>query len=176
MQLPETEIEQFFRSFKPLLAFVNNKLHITSGIKTAADVNGYPVEERRKVRDKLYQTPGLIDEFLKNHGSEFSTEDAAIIRSWKGFIEGKFYVYRYLKRDTVFLSTKEPYKAYGVMSFYIPFEDLFGYSLTRLIETVLLPFKDRIVSDGIFASSNIYFGSGIRRSIDFVYIFHLKGK
>jgi hypothetical protein len=166
MQLPETEIKQFFSLYKPLLAFVNNKFHITSGIKTANDIDGYPIQETAKVREKLYQTPELIDDFLQKQGTELSSEDIELVKSWKQFIKGQFYVYRYLKKHAIFLSTDEPYKAYGVMSFYSNFDDVFGHSLPRLTEAVLLPFKDRIVSDGMFASSNLYFGSGIRRRID----------
>jgi hypothetical protein len=169
MQLPKAEIEQFFRLYKPLLAFVNNKYHITSGIKNANDIDGYPIQETAKIRDKLYQSPELIDEFLQKHETEFLPEDVELVKSWKRFVKGRFYVYRYLKKYAIFLSTDEPYKAYGVMSFYSNFDDVFGYSLPRLTETVLLPFKDRIVSDGMFANSNIYFGSGIRRGIDDTY-------
>jgi hypothetical protein len=164
MQLPEAEIEQFFRLYKPLLAFANNKFHITSGIKIADDIDGFPIQETAKVREKLYQTPEIIDDFLQKHGTEFSPEDVELIKSWKRFVKGRFYVYRYLKKHAIFLSTDKPYKAYGVMSFYSPFDAIFGNSLPRLTEAVLLPFKDRIVSDGMFANSNIYFGSGIRRS------------
>lgn len=169
MQLPETEIEQFFSLYKPLLAFVNNKFHIISGIKTADDIDGYPIQKTAKIREKLYQAPEIIDEFLQKHGTEFSSEDVELVKSWKKFVKGQFYVYRYLKKHAIFLSTNEPYKAYAVMSFYSTFDEIFGNSLPRLTETVLLPFKDRIASDGMFASSNIYFGSGIRRSIDDTY-------
>jgi hypothetical protein len=47
-----------------------------------------------------------------------------------------------------------------------PFEELIGPRLPVLTETVLLPFKDMIVYDGLLTSYNISFGGGIRRSLN----------
>ena len=77
---------------------------------------------------------------------------------------GQFYVFRELKKYTVFLSTTNPAIAYGVLALSQPFEDLIGPYLPVLTQTVLLPFKDKIVYDGLMSSYNISFGPGIRRS------------
>ena len=78
---------------------------------------------------------------------------------------GEFYVYRCLKKYTVFLTTGEPVVAYGVLSLMDSLEDLIGHRLPHLCKTVLLPFKGRIVYDGMLAGYNITFGSGIRRRL-----------
>ena len=76
---------------------------------------------------------------------------------------GKFYVFRELKKYTVFLSTTSPAIAYGVLALSQPFEELIGPYLPVLTQTVLLPFKGMIVYDGLMSSYNISFGPGIRR-------------
>ena len=165
MQLSQVEANYFFHLFKPLLIYTNQKFQITPGMKEPEEIEGYPFEETVKVRDKLYQNPGIFDEFIQENTEKLSTEDISIIESWKGFIQSNFFVFRYLKKYTIFLTADEPYKAYGVLSLYSPFEEIIGSNIPTLIETVLLPFKDKIVSDGIFKSSNILFGSGIRNSL-----------
>jgi Domain of unknown function (DUF6398) len=65
----------------------------------------------------------------------------------------------------VFLSTTGPAVAYGVLALSQPFEELVGPYLPVLTQTVLLPFKDMVVYDGLMSSYRISFGPGIRRSL-----------
>jgi len=166
MQLPPEEADYFFSLFKPLLVYTNQQFQINSGIKKPEDIERHPFEETVKIREKLYQNVELFDKFIQENTDNLSPENISIIQSWKGFIDGKFFVFRYLKKYTIFLTSDEPPKAYGVLSLRSPFEEIVGSSLPRLVETVLLPFKDKIVSDGIFKYSNIFFGSGVRSSLN----------
>src|SRR5581483_6850341 len=87
--------------------------------------------------------------------------------SWQHFIHGKFYVFRELKKYTVFLTAdKKPTIAYGVLALSQPFDELVGPYLPVLTETVLLPFKGMIVYDGLMTGYNISFGGGIKRMLN----------
>ncbi len=66
----------------------------------------------------------------------------------------------------MFLSTETPPVAYGVLALSQPFEELIGPHLPVLTQTVLLPFKDRIVYDGLLSSYNVTFGTGTRRNLN----------
>ena len=90
----------------------------------------------------------LIDAFVSENPFRLSEDELEIVRSWKDLVAGEFYVYRCLKKYTVFLTTGEPVVAYGVLSLTDSFEDLIGHRLPHLCKTVLLPFKGRIVYDG----------------------------
>ncbi len=65
-----------------------------------------------------------------------------------------------------FLSTETPPVAYEVLALSQPFEDLVGPHLPVLTQTVLPPFKDRIVYAGLRSSDNVTFGPDIRRNLD----------
>ena len=108
----------------------------------------------------------LIGSFVDENPAHLSEFELDIIRSWRHLVAGKFYVFRELARYTVFLSTSDPAIAYGVLALSQPFEELIGPSLPVLTQTVLLPFKDKIVYDGLMSSYNISFGPGIRRSLN----------
>src|SRR5207247_3119757 len=82
---------------------------------------------------------------------------------------GKFFVLRNLKKYTVFLAEKAPV-AYGVVALTEPFEDLIGSDLPIWAETVLLPFKDKIIYDGLLGRYNVFFGGGIRRRLQESYV------
>ena len=66
----------------------------------------------------------------------------------------------------VFLSSTEPVVAYGVVALFDPFEAVVGPYLPRMIKTTLLPFKGRIVYDGLVTGYNVTFGGGIKRRLN----------
>jgi hypothetical protein len=98
--------------------------------------------------------------------AHLSDDELDIVRSWRHLVAGRFYVFRELKKYTVFLSTDKQPVAYGVLALSQPFEDLIGPHLPVLTQTVLLPFKNRIVYDGLMSSYNVSFGPGIRRNLN----------
>lgn len=108
----------------------------------------------------------LIDAFADENPFRFSEEDLEIVRSWKHLVSGTFYAFRYLKTHAVFLSSTEPVAAYGVVALFDPFEKVIGPYLPRMIKTTLLPFKGRIVYDGLIIGYNITFGGGIKRRLN----------
>ncbi len=166
MQLPEPEIEHFYQLYKPLLVYTNQRFQITPGMKTPEDIEGYPFAETFKVREKLYQEPDLIDKFIADNSNNLSAEDIAIVKELRNFVKVQFYIFRYLKNYTLFLSIDEPCKTYGVLALNSSFQEMFGFSLPRVVETVLLPFKGKIVYDGLCSSANLSFGSNYRQSIN----------
>ena len=120
-------------------------------------------EVRLKVRDAFLNHTDLIQSFVDENPAHLTEDELDIVRSWRHLVRGKFYVFRELKKYTVFLSTTSPAIAYGVLALSQPFEELIGPYLPVLTQTVLLPFKGMIVYDGLMSSYNISFGPGIRR-------------
>ena len=123
-------------------------------------------EVRLKVRDALLGHTDLIQSFVDENPAHLSEDELDIVRSWRHLVHGRFYVFRELKKYTVFLSTTSPAIAYGVLALSQPFEELIGPYLPVLTQTVLLPFKGMIVYDGLMSSYNISFGPGIRRCLN----------
>jgi hypothetical protein len=121
---------------------------------------------RLKVRDALNAHVDLIETFVGENPAPLSDDELDIVRSWRHLVHDKFYVFRELKKYTVFLTTTNPAIAYGVLALSQPFEELIGPYLPVLTQTVLLPFNGVIVYDGLMSSYNISFGPGIRRSLN----------
>lgn len=65
--------------------------------------------------------------------------------------------------DPVGVSISQLLPAYGVLALSQPFDELIGPPLPVMLQTVLLPFKDKIVYDGLTTGPCVSFGSGIRR-------------
>lgn len=85
------------------------------------------------------------------------------------FKAGTFYIFRYLKKYTVFLDDSTPPKAYGVLGLRSDFDEILPMRPPIMVEAVLLPFGECIVFDGLLKPYNIYFGGNIRRRLDGYY-------
>jgi hypothetical protein len=167
MLLPPHELELFFKLHRALMFFVNQRLKvIPTKVGSPEEFADQSPEVRLKVRDSLNANLDLIESFADENPANLSDDELDIVRSWRQLVTGKFYVFRELKKYTVFLSTTSPAIAYGVLALSQPFEDLIGPYLPVLTQTVLLPFKSMIVYDGLMSSYNISFGPGIRRNLN----------
>jgi hypothetical protein len=167
MLLDPPDLELCFRLHRTLMFFVNQRLKVLpDDLASPEEFAALAPEVRLQVRDALLDHTDLIQSFVDENPARLPEDELAIVRSWQHLVAGKFYLFRELKQYTVFLSTDEPPVAYGVLALSQPFEELVGPYLPVLVETVLLPFKDRIVYDGLLNAYRISFGPGIRRSLD----------
>ena len=147
--------------------FVNQRLKVLPDkIATPEEFAALSPEVRIKVRDALNYNLDLIESFTAENPAHLSDDELDIVSSWRHLVTGKFYVFRELKKYTVFLSTTSPAIAYGVLALSQPFEEVIGPYLPVLTQTVLFPFKGVIVYDGLMVSYNISFGPGIRRNLN----------
>jgi hypothetical protein len=149
------------------MLYVNRRLGVLDEpVATPEAYAAMPYEARLKVHKALLDHVDLIDAFVEENPFHFDEADLEIVRSWKHLVGGTFYAFRQLKSYMVFLSTTEPIVAYGVVALTDPFEELLGADLPRMIRTTLLPFKGRIIYDGLMSGYNVSFGPGIRRSLN----------
>ena len=167
MQLSHDDGVLFYKLYAALLSFVNGKLKVIS--ERFSDSEGYtalPPEKRIAVRDALFLHRDLLDQFLQENPANVPADELAIVAGWQHAVIGQFFIFRYLSKHAIFLSSDSPKKAYGVLALADPFEELVGPCLPRLIQAVLLPFKDKIIYDGLLSGHNITFGGGVKRRLN----------
>ena len=158
----------FYKLFSALLGYVNRKLNVVSEqFSNENEYTSLSPQTRGKVRDALYSNRELIDQFVAENPAGLSPEELEIVASWKHALVGRFYILRYLKKYTIFLSAADkPYKAYGVLGLADPMEEVVGRPLPVLCNAVLLPLKQQIIYDGLIAPYSIFFGGGVRRNLN----------
>jgi hypothetical protein len=118
---------------------------------------------------KLFSNLELIDSSAAENPFNFNHEELGIIKSWKNCVEDRFLIVSHLKEYSVFMTTGEEQKVYGVLGLYDEIEAMLPPIMPLFTKTILLPFKGRIVHCGILISSNIHIGSNMRRSIQSEY-------
>lgn len=158
MTLPPEDAELFFDLMFSLHVFVNGQLEIIPDVTTLEAYRDLPRDQKMQVRKALYEHSDLIDAYLQTNPHNFSSEHLAIVESWKHFVAGDFYIERALKKHAIFIGDNE---VYAVLALYDSFKDMFGNYFPLYIKTVLLPFKGKIIYDGLLEFYNISFGSGI---------------
>ena len=147
--------------------FVNQRLKvIPEKFATPEEFAVLSPEVRAKVRDALNANIDLIELFVEDNPDHLTDDELDIVRSWRHLVTGRFFVFRELTKYTVFLTETDPTIAYGVVALSQPFEDFFGPNLPAMVGTVLLPFRDKIIYDGLMNSYRISFGPGVRRSLN----------
>ncbi len=159
----------FIRLQIALLVYANQRLGLVPEVDSEEAFRASSMEDKLKIRDALYANPRVIDSFVAENPARIPPDELTLVAAWKQAVVGTFYIFRYLKRYAVFLDDKEPPKAYGVLGITDEIEALFMRNPPIMVKTVLLPWRDKIVYDGLVHSYNVYFGAGIRGSLNQTY-------
>jgi len=167
MQLLPEDASLFFKLMPALQTFANQELQVVKKLNSIEQYHNISNEQRIKLRNAFYKKPELINNFVQENPFGFTVEELEIISGWKNFIAGDFYIERILKKYAIFIGDN---KVYGVLALTEPFRHVLGgMPLPIYIKTVLLPFKGKIIYDGLIEGYNIYFGSGVSTSISNLY-------
>lgn len=169
MLIPSDEAEQFHCLYQPLLGFAAGKLGAVAGVTNLASFRDARMTAKVKVRDALLDHPELIDRYVAEELDHKATKEQQIILQWKRFVRGEFAILRDLKRYTIFLTTKQPYVAYGALGLTTEIAELVPVPLPALADATLLPWKGRIVCDGLVSAYRITLGPGYRRELEEAY-------
>jgi L-rhamnose mutarotase len=167
MILSTEDKDLFFRLNWSLLFYVNKKYPVINGINTP-DFKNQDLNKVLEIHEKIFANTELIDSFVAENPFNFIQDELDIIKSWKNFVKGRFFIVSHLKNHSIFLTDDEQ-KVYGVVGLIDEIKDITPPYLPSLVETVLLPFKGRIIHYGLFQFHNIRFGSGIKKDIQAKY-------
>jgi len=105
-------------------------------------------EERLKLRSLWQNDPEFIENFIRASEGDLSEEEREILRGWKGSIREAYFVVKHYSEYAGFASF-ESKKCYGVVGLTDCIKKLLPYKLPCLVQTTLLPYKGRIIWDGL---------------------------
>jgi hypothetical protein len=167
MLIDRPDGELFYRLHPALMFFVNQRLGaLPDPLANPEEFAALPPQARLQVREAFLAHPELLRAFVEENPAHLPDDELAIAASWQHLRAGKFIIFRELAKYTVFLSTGEQPVAYGVLALAQPFEEVLGAPLPAMVEAVLLPFKDKIIYDGLLRGYRISFGPGARRAFN----------
>jgi hypothetical protein len=168
MKLSTEDAAQFFQLMWGLQFFVSRQRQLSPDVTSLEEYATLASTRKIIVRDAVWDNPDLIDAYVEKNPDGLSAEELSIIRKWKGFVAGRFTVFRYLKDYTIFMGNS---RVYGVLALYDPLEEVFsGRPLPLFVDAVLLPYKGKIIYDGLCRPYNVLIGPGISAGLNEEYL------
>ena len=154
----------YFCVYKSILTPTNQKYKIKDKYKIYKQKN-IKVEEVLPIIKKFWKEKDtLIDEFCKINPYKFSDEEIDIIKEFKKGFRDIFIVIKFDPEYTMLTNNEKAFMIKGLngnIDTIIPHE-----SLPIIVITSLLPYKGKIVYDGIMASSSIEFDIETKKAME----------
>jgi hypothetical protein len=166
MNLSTQETERFYRIWWPLLYYINTQRQIVPDLPAEPSEGTINRQDAHQVRKVLWESDSLRQAFITENPANLPETDLNLIASWQYRVAGRFFIFRHLKKYTVFLSQETPPQAYGVLGLVSPIQEVIPWPVPVLVEAVLLPFEDKIIYDSLLSPYSVTFGGGIRRGLN----------
>ncbi len=149
--LSTSEAKEFYQTFYDLLTFVNNKAGVLKRQILPGSLGELKDWQVKKISDHLWDNPQLIDDYLAEKGH--SPETIEVLTAWRTrFLKSDFLIVEYTPDHAVFLTTmgegeEAKDQLLAVKGLKSPVSDILRRPLPLNLETVLLPFRGKIVYD-----------------------------
>jgi hypothetical protein len=117
----------------------------------------------------LWEDPELIAAYVRDNPDALQEDQLQIVQKRSGFIKGSFFILRHLKKGSIFIGKDD--RVYAVHGIQDPLHEVIpSYALPQMVEAILLPFKGKIIYDGLLSGYSIHFGGGIRSNLNRIYM------
>lgn len=168
MTLSPLDASLYFKLLWSLQYFATQKLGLLPYISSVEEYAELPTKKKLKVRDTLWERPDLIEAYCQENPNRLAQEELEIIRRWQTLVKGDFFIFRHLKKGSIFISDKD--QVYSVQGIMDPLENIMPtYALPQMVQAILLPFKGQIIYDGLLSGYNVSFGGGIKANLKYTY-------
>lgn len=167
-QLSEDEYKLFREIWHGLLDFVNARRNVVNA--KIRQENPDDPENIFPLREALWKEPELIDEYIR--ATELSQETIDILQLWRTKHKiGTFFILKYLPDYVVALGPNDQGedRLYGIKGLSKPIAVVLQQKLPAVVETVLLPFKGKIIYDSFLSPMSIGFAEGARALLQEMY-------
>ncbi|MBV1758511.1 MAG: SEC-C domain-containing protein [Dethiosulfatibacter sp.] len=169
-QLTPTECREFYETWFGLIAFVNERERVVNDKIKPEYPNSVSEIVVLKVREVLWEKPKIIDEYITE--MQLPQETINILKLWrKNYKKGMFVIMEHQVDYAVVIASNEQGedRLYGIKGI----SNSIAYTLRRelpaLIETVMLPFKGKIIYDSFLSPIPIGFADGAKAAFQEMY-------
>ena len=169
-QLSGRECILFYETWYGLMGFINEQEKVINAVIKPVYPNLVGDEQIYKVREILWERPKWIDDYLD--AVNLPEEKVKLLLSWRDHHKkGMFFVVDYKPEYAIIIGPDEQKKdrLYGIKGISRALTDVMQRELPIQFETVLLPFKDKIIYDGFIKRIPISFGEGAKSAFREMY-------
>lgn len=162
-QLSLDECRVFYETWYGIMGFVNERKNVIKAKIKPEYPNTVSDVMVHKVREELWKKPELIDEYISE--AELPQEKIDILKLWRtNHKKGMFFILEYQPEYAVAIAPNEQGedRLYGIKGISNSIANALRRGLPVQIETVLLPFKGKIIYDSFMGTMPIRFAEGAR--------------
>ncbi len=153
MKLNKIDADYFNNLYNRFLFNANKELNIFESLSDPTELKFLSSDKQMELRKKIYENMNYYIESYLEHGN-LNDEDKELVKNWKLFVSGIFIVYKHIKNHSVFVDVKTA-KAYGVLGLLDELNSIIPDDyLPIIVKSTLLPFKGRIIYDGMMEGAN----------------------
>src|SRR4030042_5173071 len=105
MKLIREDGDLFFKLMWCLQFFVNQQLRIWPDVQSVKEYAALSTPGKAKVRDALWENSKLINAYLELNPDHLSSLEQEIVCKWQRFIDDTFHIFRFFKKNTIFIVT-----------------------------------------------------------------------
>ncbi len=157
MILDENENKLFFKLYPMLMVYGNQWLGIFPTVNNLPKYFKLNNNKKVEIREGVYEQPEIFEDFIEENLFKLSEFDLAIIKSWKKYKKCNFIILKHYKSGSIFYKEGKDRRAYNVYGLTNELREIFP-QLPIYVGTVLLPFNNKIIIDGLFSVNNIIIG------------------
>ena len=117
-----------------------------------------------KCRDFFLDNKNILDDYLTTNFDKLTNNEISILSGFKKTITSNFVIFKCLTNNAIFIDTKDN-RFYAVKALGDGFDHFFD-RFPVLVQTTILPFNNHIIYDGFMKSQGIYFGSGMKSTMN----------
>lgn len=169
-QLSSEEAWLFYETWFGLMSFVNDRKNVLKAKIKPEYPNSVSNEKIFKVREVLWEHPELIDEYIST--AELPQEKSTILKLWRNkHKKGMFFILEYQREYAVIIGPNEQGedRLYGIKGISDSVANTLQRNLPAQMETVLLPFKGKIIYDSFMSTMSIEYGAGMKAAFREMY-------
>ncbi|MCP4420939.1 MAG: hypothetical protein GY805_30380 [Chloroflexi bacterium] len=168
MKLSNEDADLFFDLMLPLQFYVNQQKQIIPDVDSAEEYKDLEIELQAEVRDALWDEPTLIAQYVAENPDQLPSEQLTIIASWQSYVKGNFIFERLLKKHAIFIHNEQ---VYAVLALHSQFDEMISKKMLPIfLQTVLLPFRDKIIYDGLIRGGNLMIGRNMAQGFKDTYM------
>lgn len=171
MNLPPDDANLFYEMMFPLQLHLGRRAGILKDCPDVAAYKKLPFETMLKARDALVEHPDWIDRYCEENPDGRTPDEIAILRGWKHAVAGTFVLERLLAKHAILVDDGKKPTVYGALGLLSPLDEMFPReALPIMLKAVLLPFKGRVVLDGLYSLYNVRLGRGYAADYREIYL------
>lgn len=162
--LDENDTALFYDIYLALLEYTNKKYKIVKGLKKIYHRSHLEPEKMTKIRNFLFEHRNIIDDFIKKNPFQFDEEKLALIKDFKYAVKGMGIIIKYEADYTVISMQDDNF--YAILGLTTNIDEVIpNEQLPYPVQITLLPWRNKIIYDGLLESYAIQVGKNMKKMI-----------